>query len=34
MVVTPQKMIRPIRIAKDVFFTCEKNDTSNQKGYH
>ena len=24
-------MIRPIRIANDVFFTCEKNDTSNQK---
>ena len=24
-------MIRPIRIASDVFFTCEKNDTSNQK---
>ena len=24
-------MICPIRIANDVFFTCEKNDTSNQK---
>ena len=24
-------MIRPVRIANDVFFTCEKNDTSNQK---
>ena len=24
-------MIRPIRITNDVFFTCEKNDTSNQK---
>ena len=24
-------MIRSIRIANDVFFTCEKNDTSNQK---
>ena len=24
-------MIRPIRIASDVFFTCEKNDASNQK---
>ena len=26
-----KKMIRPIRIASDVFFTCEKNHTSNQK---
>ena len=24
-------MKRSIRIANDVFFTCEKNDTSNQK---
>ena len=31
MVFTRKKMIRPIRIANDVFFTCEKNDTSNQK---
>ena len=31
MVFTREKMIRPIRIANDVFFTCEKNDTSNQK---
>ena len=24
-------MIRPIRIANDVLFKCEKNDTPNQK---
>ena len=31
-VFTRQKnMIRPIRIANDFFFTCEKNDTSNRK---
>ena len=26
-----KEMIRPIRIASGVFFTCEKNNTSNQK---
>ena len=26
-----KKMIRPIRITNDVFFTCKKIDTSNQK---
>ena len=26
-----RKMIRPIRIANDVFFTCEENDPFNQK---
>ena len=30
MVSTREKMIRPIRIANDVF-SREKNDTSNQK---
>ena len=26
-----KKLKRPIIIAKDLFFSCEKNDTSNQK---
>ena len=26
-----KKLKRPIIVAKDLFFNCEKNDTSNQK---